>query len=72
MNSQLAVPEDACASFFCRKRGIKRLSIFGSALQEDFGPESHVDIAGGTVQGPAAQADDGGDTGGGVGMAGLA
>jgi hypothetical protein len=28
----------------CRKHGIRRLSIFGSALRDDFGPESDVDV----------------------------
>lgn len=43
MNSQLSVSKDALAAF-CRKHGIKRLSLFGSALREDFGPESDVDV----------------------------
>jgi len=29
---------------FCRKWRVKELSIFGSALREDFGPESDVDV----------------------------
>ena len=29
---------------FCSEHGIKRLSIFGSALREDFGPDSDVDV----------------------------
>jgi uncharacterized protein len=29
---------------FCRKHHIRRLSVFGSYLREDFGPESDVDI----------------------------
>ena len=29
---------------FCRKWKITELSIFGSALREDFGPESDIDI----------------------------
>ena len=29
---------------FCRASGIKRLSIFGSALRDDFGPESDIDV----------------------------
>ena len=31
-------------STFCREHHIKRLSLFGSALRSDFGPESDVDI----------------------------
>ena len=29
---------------FCQEHGIKRLAIFGSALREDFGPESDIDV----------------------------
>jgi len=29
---------------FCRKWRVKELSIFGSALREDFGPDSDVDV----------------------------
>lgn len=29
---------------FCKEHGIKRLSVFGSALREDFGPQSDVDV----------------------------
>ena len=29
---------------FCRKHHIKKLSIFGSYLREDFGPESDIDF----------------------------
>jgi uncharacterized protein len=29
---------------FCRKYHIKKLSIFGSYLREDFGPESDIDF----------------------------
>ncbi len=29
---------------FCRRHHINRLAIFGSALREDFAPESDVDI----------------------------
>jgi hypothetical protein len=29
---------------FCRKWRVKEFSIFGSALREDFGPESDVDV----------------------------
>jgi uncharacterized protein len=29
---------------FCRERGIKKLSIFGSVLREDFSPSSDVDV----------------------------
>jgi hypothetical protein len=29
---------------FCRRHHIRRLAIFGSALREDFGPASDVDV----------------------------
>lgn len=29
---------------FCRRHGIRRLAIFGSALREDFRPDSDVDV----------------------------
>ena len=34
---------DAVAAF-CRKYGIIELSLFGSALRDDFGPDSDVDV----------------------------
>ena len=43
MNSQVSVSKTALAAF-CQEHGIKRLAIFGSALREDFGPESDIDI----------------------------
>ena len=29
---------------FCRTNGIQQLSLFGSVLRDDFGPESDVDV----------------------------
>lgn len=29
---------------FCRRHGIRKLSLFGSILRDDFGPESDVDV----------------------------
>jgi hypothetical protein len=29
---------------FCRRRHIRKLSLFGSVLREDFGPNSDVDV----------------------------
>ena len=43
MNSQLSIPKEDLATF-CQGRGIKRLAVFGSALREDFGPESDIDV----------------------------
>ena len=43
MNQQVTVPKPALAAF-CQAHGIKRLSVFGSVLREDFGPESDIDV----------------------------
>jgi len=40
-NIQLS-PE--CVTALCQKHGIRRLAIFGSALRDDFRPDSDVDI----------------------------
>jgi len=37
------LPKDRIAEF-CKKNRIRRLSLFGSALREDFGPDSDIDI----------------------------
>ena len=29
---------------FCRERGIRRLAVFGSALRDDFTPDSDLDL----------------------------
>lgn len=36
-------PEQKIADF-CRRNGIRRLSLFGSILREDFRPDSDVDV----------------------------
>jgi predicted nucleotidyltransferase len=43
MSLRIQVDEDALAEL-CRRRGIRRLSFFGSVLREDFSPRSDVDI----------------------------
>ena len=43
MNRNLAVTKDRIADF-CRSHHIYRLAVFGSALREDFGPDSDVDV----------------------------
>ena len=43
MNPKLSVPKTEIAAF-CRKHGIRRLAIFGSALRADFGPDSDIDV----------------------------
>ncbi len=37
------LPRQAIAEF-CRRHHIRRLSLFGSILREDFGPESDIDM----------------------------
>ncbi|MFB3881751.1 MAG: nucleotidyltransferase family protein [Armatimonadota bacterium] len=39
----IAVDRERIAEF-CRKWMVKELAVFGSALREDFGPESDVDV----------------------------
>jgi predicted nucleotidyltransferase len=36
--------DQAQLAAFCRERGIRKLSLFGSVLREDFSPESDVDV----------------------------
>lgn len=43
LNPQVAIPREELA-VFCRKNGIVRLAVFGSALRDDFGPESDIDV----------------------------
>ena len=37
------IPRDAIADF-CRRNHVRRLSLFGSVLRDDFGPDSDVDV----------------------------
>ena len=37
------IREDQIASF-CRQHKIRKLSLFGSVLRDDFGPESDIDV----------------------------
>jgi hypothetical protein len=43
LTTQIELPMDKIADF-CRRWGVARLEIFGSALREDFHPESDVDF----------------------------
>ena len=43
MLSQVSVDPEVIAEF-CRRNHIRKLSLFGSVLREDFGPESDVDV----------------------------
>ncbi len=43
MRPRIEIPKDRIAEF-CRKWRVKELAIFGSALREDFRPDSDVDV----------------------------
>ena len=43
MNPKISISKPALAAF-CRQHGIRRLAVFGSALREDFGPDSDIDL----------------------------
>ena len=43
MSLPIEIP-DAAVAAFCRKHRIRRLSLFGSVLRSDFGPDSDVDV----------------------------
>ena len=43
MNPDLSVSRELIGAF-CRKHGIRKLAVFGSALGQDFGPASDVDV----------------------------
>ena len=43
MNPQVSVSKKALTTF-CQEHGIRRLAVFGSALRDDFGPDSDIDL----------------------------
>ena len=43
VNSKINIPIDAVKDF-SRRHHIRKLSLFGSVLRDDFGPESDVDV----------------------------
>lgn len=43
MNNDLKMPSNEIAEV-CRRHGVSRLSLFGSALGDDFAPDSDVDM----------------------------
>lgn len=43
MSVQIDIPKKTVAEF-CRRNRIKRLSLFGSAIRDDFGPDSDIDV----------------------------
>ena len=40
---RLSIDRDRLAAF-CRANGVRKLAVFGSALREDFAPDSDVDV----------------------------
>ena len=43
MQAHIEIPRDKLAEF-CRKHHIRKLSLFGSVLRDDFRPDSDVDV----------------------------
>ena len=43
MSAHISIDRERLAEF-CRKHYIQRLAIFGSALRDDFHPDSNVDV----------------------------
>ena len=41
--AQIRIPKDQIAEY-CKRNRVRRLSLFGSVLREDFGPDSDVDV----------------------------
>ncbi len=41
--ARIRIPRDRIAEF-CKRNQVRKLSLFGSVLREDFGPDSDVDI----------------------------
>ena len=41
--NKFEIPKEKIEAF-CRKHHIRKLSLFGSVLREDFGPDSDVDV----------------------------
>jgi uncharacterized protein len=43
MNPKIAIPQEAIADF-CRRHHIRKLSLFGSVLRDDFTQDSDIDV----------------------------
>ncbi len=43
MRARVEIPNSVLTAF-CRRRRIRKLSLFGSVLRDDFGPQSDVDV----------------------------
>ncbi len=44
MQNTVMQPSKEKIAEFCERHHIRRLSLFGSVLREDFGPESDIDV----------------------------
>lgn len=44
MNPQVTIPDSKRLTAFCRENDILKLAVYGSALRDDFGPDSDVDL----------------------------
>lgn len=44
MNPRVNLPPRDRLEEYCRAHGIVRLEVFGSALRDDFGPDSDIDL----------------------------
>ncbi len=44
MRSTVTQPSKDKITKFCERHHIRKLSLFGSVLREDFGPESDIDV----------------------------
>ena len=42
-NISIQIPEQALRGF-CRRNQVRKLSLFGSVIRDDFGPDSDIDI----------------------------
>lgn len=43
MTAKIKISQELLGDF-CRRRGIRKLSLFGSVLRDTFGPQSDVDV----------------------------
>ncbi len=43
VEDKISIPKDMISEF-CQRNKVRRLSLFGSVLRKDFGPDSDVDI----------------------------
>lgn len=44
MSTLVATIDERTVADFCRRHRVQRLSLFGSALRDDFAPESDLDL----------------------------